>query len=103
MFRTWICVAAVALIAVTAAPTVFHAEHGADQDCTVCKLRNQPLADLSGELQVRPTEAAATLTQTPRITSILPYQGARMPARAPPLSVLSSRRSSDVGRLTPWA
>ncbi len=81
------CALAVALIAVTAAPTVFHAEHGADQDCTVCKLRNQPLADLSSELQVRPTEAAETLAQTPRITLVLSYHGARMPARAPPLSV----------------
>lgn len=37
-----------------------------DQDCTVCALRNQSLADLSGELQVRPTEDAETLAQTRR-------------------------------------
>ncbi len=87
MLRTWMCALAVALIAVTAAPTVFHAEHSADQDCTVCALRNQPLANLSGELQVRPTEAAETVTQTPRVTPVLSYHGARTPARAPPLSV----------------
>ncbi len=87
MLRTWMCALAVALIAVTAAPTVFHAEHSADQDCTVCALRNQSLADLSGKLQVRPTEAAETLAQTPRITSVLSYHGARIAARAPPLSV----------------
>ena len=83
------CALAVALIAVTAVPTVFlvHAEHGADQDCTVCKLSNQPLTDLSGQLQVRPSEAAATLAQTPKITSVLSYHGARIPARSPPLSV----------------
>ena len=87
MLRTWMCALAVALIAVTAAPTVFHAKHSADQDCTVCALRNQPLANLSGELQVRPTEAAETVTQTPRVTPVLSYHGARIPARAPPPSL----------------
>lgn len=90
MVRTWIGALAVALLAVTAAPTVFHAEHGVDQDCTVCAPRNQPLADLSGELQVRPTEAAETLAQTPRISLVLSYHGARTPARAPPLSAFSA-------------
>ena len=85
MVRTWIGALAIALIALTAVPTVFHAEHSADQDCTVCALKNQPLADLSGELHVRPTEAAEALAQTPRITLVLSYHGARMPpARAPP-------------------
>ena len=87
MFRVGICAIAVALIAVAVAPTVFHAEHGADQDCAVCKLRNQPLADLSGELKVPPTEAPEALAQAPRVTSVLSYHGARIPARAPPLSV----------------
>ena len=81
------CVVAVALLAVTAAPTVFHPEHGMDQDCTVCAPRNQPVADLSGELHVRPTEAAETLAQTLRISLVHSYHGARIPARAPPLSV----------------
>jgi len=87
MFRTWVYVLAVALLAVTAAPTVFHAEHSVDQDCTVCTPRNQPLADLSGELQVRPTEAAETIVQAPRVRLVPSYHGAEMPARAPPLSV----------------
>ena len=81
------CVLAVALLAVTAAPTVFHAEHSVDQDCTVCTPRHQPLANLSGELQVRPTEAAETLAQVPRIRLVPSYHGAQIPARAPPLSV----------------
>ena len=87
MFRIWIVALAVVLIAVMAAPTVFHTEHRADQDCTVCALRNQPLADLSGELHVRPAEAAEALAQTPRITLVFAYQGAQMPARAPPPSL----------------
>ena len=81
------CVLAVSLLAVTAAPTVFHAEHSVDQDCTVCTPRNQPLADLSGEFQVRPTEAAETLVQAPRVRSVPLYRGAHIPARAPPRSV----------------
>ncbi len=87
MFRLWIGALAVTLIAVTAVPTAVHAEHGADQDCAVCKLRNQPLAALSGELQVHPTEPPEALAQAPRVTSILSYHGAQIPARAPPLSV----------------
>ena len=87
MFRTCICALAVALIAVTAAPTVWHAGHGADQDCTVCALRNQPLADMSGQLQVRPTEAAEILAQTPRLRLVLSYHRAWISSRAPPLSV----------------
>jgi len=80
------CVLAAALLAVTAAPTVFHAEHSVDQDCTVCTPRNQPLADLSGELQVRPTEAAETLVLAPRVRSVSSYRGTHIPARAPPRS-----------------
>ena len=87
MVRIWIGALAIALIAVTAAPTVLHAEHGADQVCAVCQLRSQPLADLSGELQVRPTEAVEVLARTPRGALVLSYHGARTPARAPPLSV----------------
>ena len=90
MFKIWIGALAVALLAVTAAPTAFHAEHGMDQDCTVCAPRNQPLADLSGKLQVHPTETAETLVQTPRISLVRSCYGGRIPARAPPLSAFSA-------------
>ena len=84
------CVLAVALLAVAAVPTVLHAQHSLDQDCTVCTARNQPFADPPDELQVRPTEAAEALAQTPRISLVHSYHGARTPARAPPLSVFSA-------------
>lgn len=87
MFRLWISALAVALIALAAVPTAVHAEHGADQDCAVCKLGNQPLSALSGEFQVHPTEAPEALAQAPRVTSVPWYHGAQIPARAPPLSV----------------
>ena len=87
MFRLWIGALAVALIAVTAVPTAVHAAHGADQECAVCTPGSQPLADLSGELKVRPTEAAETLAETLRISWVHSHRGARIPARAPPLSV----------------
>ena len=90
MVRTWIGALAVALLAVTAAPTVFHAEHGVDQDCAVCELKHKPLAELSGELQVRPTEAPEAPTQAPRVTLVHSYHGAQIPARAPPLSAFSA-------------
>jgi len=87
MTRTWTFALVVVLIAVTAAPTVFHAEHGADQDCTVCAPRNQPQAALSGGFKVRPTETAEPLVQILRITLVFSNRGARIPARSPPLSV----------------
>ena len=82
-------VLAVALLAVTAAPTVFHAEHSVDQDCTVCTPRNQPLADLSDKLQVRPTEDPRDhYAQAPGVTVGFLVSGlARFHARAPPFSV----------------
>ena len=86
MFRTWIGVLAVALLAVTAAPTVFHAEHGGHQDCEVCEPINEPLADLSNELKVRPTITPEALLDPPRFTSVFSSHGTRPPARAPPLS-----------------
>jgi len=87
MFRLWIGALAVALIAVTAVPTAVHAEHGADQECAVCKLRNEPLSALSGEFKVHPTETPEALAQAPRVTSVLSYHDAQIAARAPPLSV----------------
>lgn len=87
MFRIWIGAIAVALIAVAAVPIAIHAEHGADQDCAVCNLRNQPLAALSGGLQVHPTDPPEALAQAPRVTSVFSYHGAQIPVRAPPLSV----------------
>lgn len=90
MFKIWIGTLAVALIAIAAVPTVIHAEHGADQDCAVCKLRNQPLSFLSGEFQVDHTEAPEALAHTPRVRSVLSYHGAQIPARAPPLSVFAA-------------
>ena len=88
MFRTWIGALAVALIAVTTAPIAVHIEHGADQDCEVCELINEALANLSADqLRVRPTDAPQTLVEAPGVMLVLSYQGAQTPARAPPLSV----------------
>lgn len=89
MFKIWIGALAVTLIVVSAIPTVVHAGHGADQDCAVCKLRNQPLSFLPSEFQVHHTEAPEALAQAPRVTSVLSYHGAQIPARAPPLSVFA--------------
>lgn len=87
MFRILVGALAVALIAATAVPTVVHAAHDADQDCAVCQLRNQPLADLSDKLQVRPTETPEVLTQAPGVTSVFSYHGLQISTRAPPFSV----------------
>ena len=87
MCRIWIGALAVALIAVTAVPTVFHIEHGADQDCEVCEEINESLASLPSELQARPTDIPQALVRASGVILVLSYRGARTPARAPPLSV----------------
>ena len=87
MLRIGIGALAIALIAVTAVPAVVHAGHGADQDCEVCEQTNESLADLSDELQVRPTDIPQALLTSPGVVLVLPYPGAQAPARAPPLSV----------------
>ncbi len=83
MWRVWFVIAIVGATAMTAA---WHAEHDADPSCVVCKLRHQPLTELSGDLQVRPVDAPEPATR-PSVTAWVPADpDEQVPTRAPPLS-----------------
>ena len=86
MWRVWLVGLVVAVVAATAVAAAWHEEHGADPSCIVCKLTHQPLAEVSGDLQLGPGDAPEPVTGpsvSPWIAEVL---DAHVPARAPPLS-----------------
>ena len=83
MWRVWFVIA---IVGATPLAAAWHAEHDADPSCVVCKLRHQPLAEVSGDLQVGPVEAPGPATRA-SVTAWVPAdQDAHVPTRAPPLS-----------------
>ena len=48
-WRHWGIVLAIVLVGTTSVLTLWHVDHGVDQDCTVCQSRHQPAADFSKE------------------------------------------------------
>lgn len=87
MWRVWfVGFVIVAVVGATALSAAWHAEHDADPSCVVCKLRYQPLAEASGDLQVRPVDAPEPATPL-SVTMWVPADpDAQVPTRAPPLS-----------------
>ena len=83
-WRTWIVILAVALIGAASTSTMWHGEHGVDQDCAVCQLRHQPAADLSAALQVGPAESPEPFVLPPAMAWVPIHHGSQIPARAPP-------------------
>ena len=83
LWRVWFVIA---VVGATAVSTAWHAEHDTDPSCVVCKLRHQPLAEVFGDLQVGPVDAAEPAAHAP-VTAWIPTDpDAHVPARAPPLS-----------------
>ena len=86
MWRLWLVGFLIAVVGATAVSAAWHAEHDANPNCVVCKLRHEPLAELAGDLQVGPgaaPERATPLSVTPWIPA---DPDAHVPTRAPPLS-----------------
>ena len=83
-WRGWIAVAAVALAGAAVAAPIQHGDHGTDPDCTVCQLRHQPAADLSGHPVIGPAADAELLDQLPLNRRIPADRFSRLPARDPP-------------------
>jgi hypothetical protein len=72
------------LVAVaTTVPAVWHVAHDADQDCAVCKLGHEPLADLVDDARAAPPETVAGL---PDILArwVVVVAVSPVPARGPP-------------------
>ena len=83
-WRVRIAVLAIALVGVASAATAWHGDHAGDQDCAVCQLRHQPVAELSGDLGIGPADAAERLEPLPGDGWTASDQPSRLPARAPP-------------------
>lgn len=75
---------AVALIGATSVSSIWHGWHDADQDCTVCQLRQHAVADLQGAPNVGPAMAAGSVVRPSAIRGSSTDRGSQGPARAPP-------------------
>ncbi len=83
-WRVSIAALAIALVGAASAATAWHGDHAGDQDCAVCQLRHQPVAELSGDLEIGPAEVAERLEPLPRDRWAASGHPSRLPARAPP-------------------
>ena len=83
-WRAWIVGLALALAGATAAAAICHEEHATDQDCAVCQLRHQPVAESSGSLQIGFADVPQPLEQAVDGGWIASGHFRRLPARAPP-------------------
>lgn len=83
-WRVWIAALAIALVGAASAATAWHGDHAGDQHCAVCQLRHQPVAELSGDLQIGPADVAERLEPLPRGGCTASDRPSRLPARAPP-------------------
>ncbi len=82
-WRVSIALLVMALVGVASA-AVWHGGHTGDQDCAVCQLRQQPVAELSGDLEIGPADVAERLESLPRDGWTASDRLSRRPARAPP-------------------
>ena len=83
-WRVWIAALAIALVGAASAATAWHGDHAGDQDCAVCQLRHQPVAELSGDLEIGRADVAERLEPLPRDGCTASDRPSRLPARAPP-------------------
>ena len=83
-WRVRIAVLAAALVGAAAAATAWHGDHVGDRDCAVCQLRQQPVAELSGDLEIGPADGAERLQPLASGDWTASDRPARLPARAPP-------------------
>lgn len=83
LWRAWLVILLVAVSGATAIPAIWHVDHGPDQDCAVCKLGHEPVADLADGSQTTPPETAVgipdILARWVVVATISPA-----PARGPP-------------------
>ena len=83
-WRVWIAGLAIVLIGATSGSAMWHGEHGADQDCTVCHLRHQPATSLSAAPRIGLAGPPEVLTRSFDPPWVLSDHGSPVPARAPP-------------------
>ncbi len=84
MWRVWFVAFVIAVVSATVVSAAWHAEHDADPSCAVCKLRHQPLVEVSGDLRVGPGAAPEPATRASVTVWIPADPDAQVPTRAPP-------------------
>ena len=83
--QAWFTALLIAVISTTAVATVWHSGHEPGQGCVVCKLRHQPLADLTDRAEPLILEVSEPLRES--VTAWVPIATrSPAPARAPPPS-----------------
>ena len=84
MWRVWFIGFVIAMVGTTVVSAAWHAEHDSDPSCIVCKVRHEPLAELSGDLQVGAVEAPEAATRAVAATLMPADPDAQVLTRAPP-------------------
>ena len=74
----------IALVSATSVPTVWHDNHGAEQDCAVCQLRDHTVVNLTDIFQIRPTVHPMPVTRLPHTRHLKAGHRFHSPTRAPP-------------------
>lgn len=83
LWPAWVVILLLAVAGATAVPAVWHADHGPDQDCAVCKLGHEPVADLADDSQTAPLEPSADLPELLARWAVV-VASSPVPARGPP-------------------
>ena len=83
-WRAWIVVLALAIAGATVAAAICLEEHAVDHDCVACQIRHQPVAELSGSLQVSFSDVSAPLEQADDSGWFASGHSRSLSARAPP-------------------
>ena len=82
--RAWIVVLAIALLGAASASAVWHGSHDAGEDCAVCQLRNDTIADLVAAPRSVPAAAPARVAPPSAVRWNASQHDSSVPARAPP-------------------
>ena len=84
-WRAWIVVLAIALLGVASASAVWHGPHDeCEEDCAVCQLRRDLVADLVAAPRSVPAAAPARVAPPSTARWNASQHDSSVPARAPP-------------------
>ena len=82
-WRAWIVVLAIALIGAASASAVWHGPHDECEDCAVCQLRHDVVADLVVAPLSAPADAPTRIAPS-TVRWNASQHASQVPARAPP-------------------
>ena len=83
-WRAWIVVLAIALLGAASASAVWHGSHDAGEDCAVCQLRHDTVADFVAAPRSVPAAAPTRVAPPSAVRWNASQRASQVPARAPP-------------------